>query len=281
MTSLRVGDTFPDFELPDHDKRPRRLSGYTRPSALDERLGFDDGYPLILVFGRGFFCPRDQEQMRGLVRFQPELKVNYCKLVTVSADPPMVGAAFRAGLGANWPFLSDERREAIRGAGILDETEGEYAGVSRPFTFVLEPDLTVHKIYDGWFFVGRPTPEELRRDLREIMQTRKDYRYEAYDTPEVRRVRIPQQEWADGAPPPGENGLPVTQGVVSSFDVDAGVGWISSEVADEVFFSFTAIPGEGYRTLRPGTPVSFELVEGDRGPTARNIRQKRRDGGSW
>ena len=64
-TNLKVGDTFPDFELPDHNGRPRRLSGYTKPSPLDERLGFDDGYPLILVFGRGFFCPRDGEQCEG------------------------------------------------------------------------------------------------------------------------------------------------------------------------------------------------------------------------
>lgn len=60
-------------------------------------------------------------------------------------------AAFRAGLGANWPFLSDEKRLVIRSLGILDETEGEYADVSRPFAFVLRPNLTVHKIYDGWF----------------------------------------------------------------------------------------------------------------------------------
>jgi len=133
--------------------------------------------------------------MRGLVRFQSELAVNYCKLVTVSADPSMVAAAFRAGLGARWPFLSDEGREVIKRIDILDETEGEYAEVSRPFTFILRPDLTVHRIYDGWFFVGRPTLEELRHDLREIMQTRKDYRYEAYDTPGAKRIRIPQQEW--------------------------------------------------------------------------------------
>ena len=273
MTNLSVGDAFPDFELPDHGGRQRRLSDHTRPGSLDERLCFDDGYPLILVFGRGFFCPRDQEQMRGLVRFQSELAVNYCKLVSVSADSPRVAAAFRAGLGARWPFLADEGREVIEYVGIVDETEGEYAGVSRPFTFVLRPDLTIHRIYDGWFFVGRPTLEELRHDLREIMQTRKDYSYEAYDTPEVRNIRIPQQEWADGAPTLGANGLPVVQGVVSSFDVGTGVGWISTEDTDEVFFSFTAIPGEGYRTLRPGTPVIFELVENKTGPTARNVQR--------
>jgi len=273
VTNLSVGEAFPDFELPDHSGRQRRISDYTRPGSLDEMLCFDDGYPLILVFGRGFFCPRDQEQMRGLVQFQSELAVNYCQLVSVSADSPRVAAAFRAGLGARWPFLADEGREVIERVGIVDETEGEYAGVSRPFTFVLRPDLTIHRIYDGWFFVGRPTLEELRHDLREIMQTRKDYSYEAYDTPEVRNIRIPQQEWADGVPTLGASGLPVVRGVVNSFDVGAGVGWISTDYTDGVFFSFTAIPGEGYRTLRPGTPVSFELVENKTGPTARNVQR--------
>ncbi len=58
--------------------------------------------------------------MRGLVRFQSELAVNYCKLVSVSADPPTVDAAFRAGFGARWSFLSDEGREVIRLIGIPD-----------------------------------------------------------------------------------------------------------------------------------------------------------------
>jgi peroxiredoxin/cold shock CspA family protein len=274
-TNLRVGDVFPDFELPDHRKEPRRLSGYIKPSLMDEKLGFTDGYPLILIFGRGFFCPRDQQHMRQLVEFQDELAVNFGRLVTVSTDAPMVGAAFRAGLGAGWPFLSDENREVAERIGILDETEGEYAYVARPFTFVLRPDLTIHKIYDGWFFVGRPTLEELRQDLREVMSGRSDYHYGAYDTPEAKKIRIPQQEWIDGAPPLGANSLPVARGVVRSFDVRAGVGEIESDASKNgVFFNFTAIPGEGYRTLKSGTPVRFELVENETGPTARNIQER-------
>ena len=112
MTSLRIDDTFPDLELPDHRNVLRRISHYSKPSTLDEKLGFSDGYPLIVIFNRGFFCPRDQQQLRQLVQFQDELKVNFCKLVTVSADPPPVQAAFRAGLDANWPFLADEKRDA-------------------------------------------------------------------------------------------------------------------------------------------------------------------------
>jgi hypothetical protein len=55
-THLRIGDTFPDLELPNTRSEPVRLSQLTRPSLLDEHLGFHDGYPLILVFCRGFFA---------------------------------------------------------------------------------------------------------------------------------------------------------------------------------------------------------------------------------
>ena len=276
MTSLKVGDAFPYFTLPDHRGAPRTLSGYTRPGPVDEKMGFFDGYPIVLIFSRGFFCPRDQEQMRQLVGFQGELKVNYCKLAVVNADPPMVSAAFRAGLGASFPFLSDEGRTVIERVGILDETEGEYAYRSRPFAFVLRPDLTVHRIYDGWFFVGRPTVEELRHDLRAIMQANSNYAYEAFDTPEAKSIRIPQQEWAAGAPPLGANGLPVADGTVKTFDLASGNGEISpDEGGGKVFFNFTAIPGEGYRTISPGARVRFEVVEhANTGPTARNVQRE-------
>ena len=245
-TNLQLNAQFPDIALANHQNELTRLSLFTQPGLLDKHLGFLDGYPLILVFFRGFFCPRDQQQMRQLVEFQHELAVNYGKLVAVSVDPPLVQAAFRAGLGARWSFLSDEQRSVIKQINILDETEGEYAYRAQPYTFVLRPDLGIHAIYNGWYFVGRPTSEELRQDLRSIMETRSDYHYEAYDAPEVRQIRIPQQEWVDGAPPIGANGLPVAQGVVRWFDLGAGIGTIARAGSDdEVFFHFTALPG-GY-----------------------------------
>ena len=273
-TNLQVNEQFPDIALPNHQNELMQLSHFTRPGLLDKQLGFLDGYPLILVFFRGFFCPRDQQQMRQLVEFQHELAVNYGKLVAVSADPPLVQAAFRSGLGAQWTFLSDEQRTVIKQLNILDETEGEYAYRAQPYTFVLRPDLRIFKIYNGWYFVGRPTNEELRHDLRAIMETRSDYRYEAYDTPEVRQIRIPQQTWAEGAPPLGANGLPVAQGVVRWFDLNAGIGVIARDGSGEdIFFHFTALPGQGYRTIRPGVVVKFEIVESRTGPTARNVQR--------
>jgi peroxiredoxin/cold shock CspA family protein len=273
-TNLRINDQFPDITLPNHQNELTRLSHFTKPGLLDTHLGFLDGYPLILVFFRGFFCPRDQQQMRQFVEFQHELRVNYGKLVAVSADPPLVQAAFRSGLGAQWTFLSDEQRTIIKQINILDETEGEYAYRAQPYTFVLRPDLRIYAIYNGWYFVGRPSNEELRHDLRTIMQSRSDYHYEAYDTPEVRQIRIPQQEWVNGTPALGANGLPVARGVISWFDLSAGIGMIAREGSgDDVFFHFTALPGQGYRTIRPGIPVQFEVVKTRTGPTARNIQQ--------
>ena len=118
--------------------------------------------------------------MRHLTELQDELAVNYCRVAVVSTDRPEVVAAFRAGLGATFTFLSDADRKAITRLDIVEITRPgfEHGLVALPYTFSLYPDLTIHRIYDGWWFVGRPTLEELRQDLRAIMERcRPDYRY--------------------------------------------------------------------------------------------------------
>ena len=112
---------------------------------------------------------------------QDELTVNYCKLAVASTDPPEVTAAFRAGLGATFTFLSDHERRAISALDIVEQTAPGFRHglVALPYTFSLLPDLTIHRIYDGWWFVGRPTLEELRQDYRAMMERcRPDYRYQ-------------------------------------------------------------------------------------------------------
>jgi len=254
---LKIGDHFPDFILPDQGGRPWELSKITAPKEVDKRYGFKDGYPIVIVFSRGFFCPRDQQQFKSLVVFQEELKVNFANLISISADEPKVSAAFKAGLGANWPFLSDEKRELINKLGILDETEGEYAFRSLPYTFILKPNLEIYKIYNGWYFVGRPTAEELRQDLRSIMREMDYYDYEAFNNDHVKKIRIPQQKWLAE----NDNG-PFLEGIIASFDLRTGNGYIeSNDVEKPVFFNFTAIPGEGYRTIKTGAKVKFSLVK--------------------
>ena len=52
---IRVGGAFPDLELPDHRGRRAKLSELTAATAMDEIMGFDDGYPIVVVFYRGFY----------------------------------------------------------------------------------------------------------------------------------------------------------------------------------------------------------------------------------
>jgi len=108
-------------------------------------------------------------QLRHFVELQEELAINYCHLAVVSVDPPEVSNAFRTGLRANFPFLSDQDRKVVQ---LLDMTEtSKSRGVTAiPYTFCLLPDLTVHNLYCGYWYVGRPTLDELRKDLREMMK---------------------------------------------------------------------------------------------------------------
>ena len=78
-------------------------------------------------------------------------------------------AAFRAGLGANFPFLSDAELKLTDELGIRETTDKRHGPLPVPFTFALLGDLTIHRIFNGWYFVGRPTPEELRLTVREMI----------------------------------------------------------------------------------------------------------------
>lgn len=60
-------------------------------------------------------------------------------------------------------------------------------------------------------------------------------------------------------------------GKVKWFSAEKGYGFIEVEGQDDVFVHFTAIDGEGFRTLEEGQTVTFDIVEGNRGPQAANV----------
>ena len=60
-------------------------------------------------------------------------------------------------------------------------------------------------------------------------------------------------------------------GKVKWFNNEKGFGFIEVEGGDDVFVHFTAIQGDGYKSLEEGQEVSFEIVEGNRGPQASNV----------
>ena len=155
MHDLGPGTTFPDLELPDHNDVVRRLGDLA------------EGDPLVVNFFRGWWCPKEQTYFRGLARLQDETEVAYTRLVSVSIDEPVALSAFRAGLGARWTFLSDQGRRYVDDLGLRESTDTVHLPYA-PYTFVLRPDLTVHAAYNGYWYWGRPTLEDLRQDLRAV-----------------------------------------------------------------------------------------------------------------
>ena len=158
---LQVGARFPDLDLPDHTGRERRLS---------EVAGGD---PMMLLFSRGWWCPKEQTHLREMCRLQEEFEVAYARLVVVSVDEPQVQSAFRSGLGARFTFLSDHERRWLPRLDLLEESDTLHEPY-RPTAFSLLPDLEIHRRYDGFWYWGRPTAEDARQDMRSISRRVRD-----------------------------------------------------------------------------------------------------------
>ncbi|SCY15116.1 cold-shock protein [Alkaliphilus peptidifermentans] len=60
-------------------------------------------------------------------------------------------------------------------------------------------------------------------------------------------------------------------GKVKWFNAEKGFGFIEVEGGDDVFVHFSAIGGEGFKTLEEGQMVEFNVVQGNRGPQAENV----------
>jgi peroxiredoxin len=98
----------------------------------------------------------------------------------------MLNHGVRDGLAATFPFLSAKDKNLIAELDIVDTTDPHHGPVAIPYTFVLDHDRTIYKIYNGWWFLGRPTVEELRMDLRDLLSRRPDWWYEKIAPPYAR-----------------------------------------------------------------------------------------------
>lgn len=169
---IREGATFPNYELPDHTRVKRKLS----------LLQGDD--PMILMLGRAIYCPKDRQQLHQLVAFASQCAVGFTRIVTITTDSFVLSNDLRLGVGANWPFLHDEKRVIQQDLEIQEYTD-PHNNPMIPYTFVLEPGLKIHKIYNGYWYWGRPSTGELHQDLRDITsRIRPDYKI---DTHEMRK----------------------------------------------------------------------------------------------
>src|SRR3974377_153372 len=109
------GGTFPDYELTDHTKTRRTLSG----------LQGND--PMILLLSRGSYCPKDQQQHLELAANHPKIRVAYTQVVTISTENILETNEFRDQVGAQWTFLSDAGRHVQRDLDIAKYTDPQNA----------------------------------------------------------------------------------------------------------------------------------------------------------
>lgn len=151
------GAVFPDYELSDHTAKRRKLSALQGQN------------PMVLVLSRGGYCPKDRQQHQRLLDLHDEMEVGYCRLVTISTDNITETNEYRSGVGAHWPFLSDSRRIVQKDLDIAEYTDPGHNPMI-PHVIVLEPGLVIYKIYNGYWYFGRPTIDDLRQDLRVLTE---------------------------------------------------------------------------------------------------------------
>ncbi|MBQ7217575.1 MAG: cold-shock protein [Synergistaceae bacterium] len=63
----------------------------------------------------------------------------------------------------------------------------------------------------------------------------------------------------------------MAQGTVKWFNESKGYGFITADEGKDVFVHYSAIQGEGFKTLNEGQKVSFDVISGDKGPQAANV----------
>ena len=157
---LTPGAVLPDFELPDDGGTMRRLS----------RLQGDNA--MILMLGRGEHCPRERQHQREMVRLHQWCAVAFTQLVTVLPNDLHDTYKMRIATGAYWPFLADTDLRVQRTLQIEEYTDPHHHATV-PHTLVLAPGLVVDKVYVGYWFWGRPSPEQLWTDLQDLLRRTK------------------------------------------------------------------------------------------------------------
>ena len=66
----------------------------------------------------------------------------------------------------------------------------------------------------------------------------------------------------------------MSEGKVKWFNPRKGYGFIATDDGRDIFVHYASISGEGYRTLAEGDPVTFDIVEGEKGLRAENVIPK-------
>ncbi len=155
LKDLSQGDVFPDFELPDETGVMHKLSELQGDNCL------------VLMLGRGEHCPRERQHQKLMVPFHELCPVAFTEMVTVLPNGLHDTFKMRIATGAHWAFLSDGDLELQSALEIREYTDSHHPATV-PHTLVLAPDLVIDKVYVGYWFWGRPSPNQLWEDLQDL-----------------------------------------------------------------------------------------------------------------
>ena len=160
--NLEPGATFPDFELPDENGVPRRLS----------EIQGDDA--LVVFLARGEHCPRERQHHVEMLRLQKLAPVAFTQMVSIFTNDQHDTYKMKIATGAYWTFLSDEQLQIHEAFDIQEYTDEHHAHATVPHTVILKPgSLEIDKVYVGYWFWGRPSPEQLWADLQDLFRRTK------------------------------------------------------------------------------------------------------------
>jgi peroxiredoxin len=162
--NLEPGTTIPDFELPDANGGLHRLSELQGDNVL------------VLHLSRGEHCPRERQFHRELLTFHEWCAVAFTELVSVLPNDLHDVYKLKISTGANWTFLADDGLAVQEHFDINEYTDTHHDYAVVPLTLILSPGLEVEKVYVGYWFWGRPSPEQLWSDLGELFaRTQADF----------------------------------------------------------------------------------------------------------
>ena len=153
---LEPGLTFPDITLPDENGQKHRLSTLQGDNVL------------VVHLSRGEHCPRERMHHRELLRFHEWCSVAFTELVSILPNGLHDVYKMKIATGAHWTFLADEELELRTLLEIDEYTDAHHDYAVVPHTVILSPGLVIEKVYVGYWFWGRPSPEQLWQDLGAI-----------------------------------------------------------------------------------------------------------------
>ena len=148
------GGTFPDYELPDDTD-----AAEAQP---DPRRGSDDPHARSWPLLPEKYTPAAPRPRRVPAEDRSRVHADRVRSRQTRITRRRSSAV---SVGAQWPFLSDPGRIVQKDLDIQEYTDPEHDPMI-PHTLVLKPGLVIHSIYNGYWFWGRPSADELRRVLR-------------------------------------------------------------------------------------------------------------------